>query len=311
MKIMVAGGAGYIGAVVTRRLQQAGHEVVVLDNLSTGHRDNVVGCELVELPISRAGEVLDGSFDAVIHLAASALVSESVAHPERYWSNNVVEGLALLEAMRLAGVPRLLFSSTCATYGEPETLPITEATPTAPVNSYGATKLALDHAIASYCRAHGLAAISFRYFNVGGAYEELRERHDPESHLIPNLLRGATGGTFKVFGTDFPTRDGTAIRDYVHVVDLADAHELALPVLEAGTHHIVNLGSGSGMSVREVLAAVESVTGREVPAEDHPRRPGDPPELVADHARATEMLGWRPQRDLEQQIRDAWTALNP
>ena len=310
MRILVAGGAGYIGSVVTLRMREEGHDVVVLDDLSTGHADNVQGCPLVELPISRAEEVLDGGgFDAVVHLSASALVAESVAEPAKYWHNNVEEGLALLEAMRHAGVPRLLFSSTCAVYGEPETLPITEATPTAPVNSYGATKLALDHAIASYCRAYGLAAISFRYFNVGGAHGGLVERHDPETHLIPNLLRGATGDAFTLFGTDFPTRDGTAVRDYVHVLDLADAHLRALPVLEEGVHHVVNLGSGDGATVREVLDAVQVVTGRTIAVTVADRRPGDPPALVADHARATELLGWRPTRPLAVQIRDAWAAM--
>ena len=309
MKVLVAGGAGYIGSIVTAVFADAGHEVVVLDDLRKGHADAVGNVPLVQLPMSRAAEILDPSFDLVIHLAADALVGESVAEPQKYWANNVGEGLALLEAMRGAGVDQILFSSTCAVYGEPEVLPITESTPTRPVNPYGATKLAYDHALASYATAHGLAAVSFRYFNVVGAYGEARERHDPETHLVPNLLRGATGDTFTIYGTDFPTPDGTAIRDYVHVLDLVDAHTLALDVLEPGVHHIVNLGSGGGSSVREVLAAVEEVTGRTITVEEAGRRPGDPPELVADSRRAHELMGWAPQRPLEQAIRDAWQAM--
>lgn len=309
MKVVVAGGAGYIGSVVTRVFADAGHDVVVLDDLRTGHADAVGDVPLVQLPISRAAEVLDGSVDLVIHLAADALVEESVAHPEKYWANNLGEGLALLEAMRHAGVGRILFSSTCATYGQPDRLPITEDTPTRPVNAYGMTKLAFDHALSSYATGHGLAAVSFRYFNVVGALGDIRERHDPETHLVPNLLRGATGDAFTVYGTDFPTPDGTAIRDYVHVLDLADAHTAALDVLEAGTHHIVNLGSGGGSSVREVLAAVEAVTGRTIAVTEAERRPGDPAELVADSAKARALMGWAPTRPLEQAIADAWDAL--
>jgi UDP-glucose 4-epimerase len=311
MKVLVAGGAGYIGSVVSAVLVRGGHEVVVLDDLRKGHADAVGDAPLVRLPLARAGEVLDPSFDLVVHLAADALVPESVARPEVYWANNVGEGLALLEAMRAADVGRILFSSTCAVYGQPDALPITEATPTRPVNAYGATKLAFDHALTSYAVAHGLAAVSFRYFNVVGALGPLRERHDPETHLVPNLLRGATGDGFTIYGTDFPTRDGTAIRDYVHVLDLADAHTAALPVLQAGTHHIVNLGSGGGSSVREVLAAVERVTGRTISVREADRRPGDPPELVADSSRATDLLGWTPTRSLEQAIADAWAAMGP
>lgn len=309
MKVLVAGGAGYIGSVVTAVFAEAGHEVVVLDDLRVGHADAVGDAPLVRLPISRAGEVLDPSFDLVVHLAADALVPESVAEPEKYWANNVGEGLALLEAMRAAGVDRILFSSTCAVYGEPEVLPITEATPTRPVNAYGATKLAFDHMLSSYAIAHDLAAVSFRYFNVVGAHGSHRERHEPETHLVPNLLRGATGDTFTIFGTDFPTPDGTAIRDYVHVLDLADAHTAALDVLQPGVHHIVNLGSGGGSSVREVLAAVQQVTGRQIAVEEAARRPGDPPELVADSARAKALMGWTPRRTLAQAIGDAWAAM--
>ncbi|MGI9018295.1 MAG: UDP-glucose 4-epimerase GalE [Euzebya sp.] len=308
MKVLVAGGAGYIGSVVAARFAEQGHEVVVLDDLRNGHLDAVGDLPLIQLPLARAAEVLDPSFDLVIHLAADALVEESVAQPQKYWANNVGEGLALLEAMRTTGVARLLFSSTCATYGQPETLPITESTPTRPVNSYGMTKLAFDHAIRSYATAHGLAATSFRYFNVVGAYHGRQERHDPETHLVPNLLRGATGETFTIFGTDFATRDGTAIRDYVHVADLADAHLAALESMVSGTHRILNLGSGGGSSVREVLAAVQQVTGRTIDVREAAPRPGDPAELVADATLARQVLGWQPTRSLEQAIADAWDA---
>jgi UDP-glucose 4-epimerase len=309
VKVLVAGGAGYIGSVVGRVLADAGHDVVVLDDLRKGHADAVGDLPLVRLPLARAGEVLEATFDLVVHLAADALVAESVAQPERYWANNVGEGLALLEAMRDAGVRRILFSSTCATYGEPDVLPITERTPTRPVNPYGATKLAYDHALTSYAAAHGLAAVSFRYFNVVGALGPLRERHEPETHLVPNLLRGASGDVATIYGTDFPTRDGTAVRDYVHVVDLAEAHLAALDVLEEGVHHIVNLGSGGGSSVREVLAAVERVTRRRIQVREAARRPGDPPELVADSTFAGQLLGWSPRRPLEAAVADAWAAM--
>ncbi|MEE8602946.1 UDP-glucose 4-epimerase GalE [Euzebya tangerina] len=308
MKVLVAGGAGYIGSVTAVRFAEEGHEVVVLDDLRNGHADAAGDLPLVDLPISRAGEVLDETFDLVVHLAADALVGESVEQPEKYWANNLGEGLALLDAMRAHGVGKIIFSSTCATYGQPETLPITEDTPTRPVNAYGMTKLAFDHALSSYAVAHDLAAVSFRYFNVVGAYAGRTERHEVETHLVPNLLKGAAGQTFTIFGTDFPTPDGTAIRDYVHVVDLADAHLAALAVLEPGVHHIINLGSGGGYSVREVLDAVQEVTGHTIAVEEAPPRPGDPAELVADASKAKTLIGWEPTRSLKQAIADAWEA---
>lgn len=308
--MLVAGGAGYIGSVVAARFTEEGHEIVVLDDLRNGHADAVGDAPLVRLSLSRAAEVLDPSVDLVIHLAADALVAESVAQPEKYWANNVGEGLGLLEAMRHTGVDRILFSSTCAVYGQPEALPITEDAPTRPVNAYGMTKLAYDHALTSYASAHGLAAMSFRYFNVVGAYQGRTERHDPETHLVPNLLRGATGETFQVYGTDFPTRDGTTVRDYVHVVDLADAHLMAVPVLESGTHQIVNLGSGGGSTVKEVLAAVEKVTGQRITVTEADPRPGDPAELVADSGLAKQLFGWEPRRSLTEAISDAWEAID-
>lgn len=306
MKVLVAGGAGYIGSVVTARFAEEGHEVVVLDDLRNGHADAVGDAPLVKLPLSQAGEVLDPSFDLVIHLAADALVAESVAEPRKYWANNLGEGLGLLEAMRHNEVNQILFSSTCAVYGEPATLPITESTPTHPVNAYGMTKLAFDHALTSYATAYDLAAISFRYFNVVGAYRGRTERHDPETHLVPNLLRGATGETFTIYGTHFPTRDGTTVRDYVHVVDLAEAHLAALSTLTPGQHRIVNLGSGGGSTVREVLRAVEQVTGQTITVCEADPRPGDPAELVADSTLAKELFGWQPQRSLTQAIEDSW-----
>ncbi len=313
MKLLVTGGAGYIGSVVVALLLADGHDVVVVDDLSTGHADAVpTGAELVRARVHDAADVLDPSFDAVLHFAAKSLVGESVARPELYWENNVVGSLALLDAMRGAGVRRLVFSSTAATYGEPEQMPITEDTPARPTNPYGMTKLTVDMAIAAECAAHGLGAYSLRYFNVAGAYlggpAPLGERHDPETHLIPNLLKVATGENpeAKLFGSDYPTRDGTCVRDYIHVTDLADAHVRALTRITPARHEICNLGSGSGFTVREVLGAVREVTGHPIPAADHPRRPGDPPTLIASNARAREVLGWTPVRDITAMAADAW-----
>jgi UDP-glucose 4-epimerase len=311
MRALVTGGAGYIGSVVASQLIAAGHEVIVLDDLSRGHAaalpDGAAHAEvsLLDAPALRAP--LEG-VDGVIHLAALALVAESVEHPERYWHNNVVGTLNLLDAMRDAGVRKLVFSSTCATYGEPETVPIPEDEPTGPVNAYGASKLAVDLMLRDECRAHGLAAASLRYFNVAGASGALGEDHEPETHLIPLVLQAAAGKRdhIKVFGTDYPTPDGTAVRDYIHIEDLADAHLLALEQLEPGRHRVFNLGTGDGYSVREVIEAARTVTGREIVVRDEPRRPGDPPQLVAANARAREELGWSPRRGLEQMIADAW-----
>ena len=312
MKALVTGGAGYIGSVVAAQLLEAGDDVVVLDDLSRGHAEAVPpGAEHVEASLNDA-EALDAplaaGIDAVLHFAALSLVSESVEHPERYWRNNVGGTRNLLDAMRTHGVARLVFSSTAATYGEPETIPIAEDQPPAPVNAYGASKLAVDLMIRDECRAHGLAAASLRYFNVAGASRQLGEDHEPETHLIPLVLQAAAGvrDHIKVFGTDYPTRDGTAVRDYIHVEDLGQAHLLALDRLEAGRHQIFNLGTGDGYTVREVIEAARTVTGREIPVRDEGRRPGDPPELVAANTRAREGLGWEPQRSLEEMIADAW-----
>ena len=314
-RILVTGGAGYIGSVCAAQLMRdGGHEVVVVDNLSRGHRAAIPeGAEHAEVDLldapAIAAAVAQARPDAVMHFAALALVGESVQHPERYWRTNVGGTLNLLDAMREAGVERLVFSSTCACYGVPDEVPIAEDAPTRPANPYGASKLAVDQMIGEHCTAHGLAAISLRYFNVAGASGEQGEDHDPETHLIPNVLRAALGTLehVDVFGTDYDTPDGTAIRDYIHVEDLARAHLLATEAARGGEHRILNLGNGNGFSVREVIEAGRSVTGLEIPARDAPRRPGDPPALVAASARIREELGWEPRKpELEAMIEDAW-----
>ncbi|MFE5214419.1 MULTISPECIES: UDP-glucose 4-epimerase GalE [unclassified Streptomyces] len=310
MKYLVTGGAGYVGSVVAQHLLEAGHEVTVLDNLSTGFREGVpAGAAFVEGDIRDAAKWLDASYGGVLHFAASSQVGESVVKPEKYWENNVAGSLALLGAMRDAGVRTLVFSSTAATYGEPEQVPITEAAPTRPTNPYGATKLAVDHMITSEANAHGLAAVSLRYFNVAGAYGAHGERHDPESHLIPLVLQVAQGrrDAISVYGDDYATPDGTCVRDYIHVADLAEAHLLALRAARPGTHLICNLGNGSGFSVRQVIETVREVTGRPIPEVVAPRRGGDPAVLVAAADTAREKLGWHPTRaDLAGIVADAW-----
>ncbi|KAB2351687.1 UDP-glucose 4-epimerase GalE [Actinomadura rudentiformis] len=320
MKLLVTGGAGYIGSVVTALLLEAGHEVVVLDDLSTGHEDATPeGALLVRGTLrDRAFEVLDGAgFDAVLHFAAKSLVGESVEKPGLYWDKNLGESLALLDAMRRAGVSKIVFSSTAATYGEPESTPILETDPTRPTNPYGASKLAIDTALAEYARLFGLGGVSLRYFNVAGAYGAYGERHTVETHLIPNVLKVALGEreSVSMFGEDYPTPDGTCIRDYVHVVDLGVAHLLALDACapgEAGApgeHKIFNLGSGSGYSVREVIEVCREVTGHPIPAVVSPRRAGDPAVLVASSDKIQSTLGWKPERDLRTMVTDAWTFL--
>ena len=311
MKLLVTGGAGYVGSVCAAHLVEAGHEVVVLDDLSTGHRDAVpAGVRLVEAELAAAADdVLAEGFDGVLHFAAKSLVAESVQRPELYWRGNVVTAVALLDAMVRHGVPRLVFSSTAATYGEPEQVPIREDAPTRPTNPYGASKLAIDHAIGSYARAHGLAATSLRYFNVAGAHGRIGERHTVETHLIPLVLQVATGqrSVVQIFGDDWPTPDGTCIRDYIHVDDLAVAHLLALDGARPGEHAIYNLGSGSGFSVREVVEVCRAVTGHPIPVEIAPRRSGDPAVLVASSAAVTAALGWQPEKtELRTIVGDAW-----
>ena len=316
MKLLVTGGAGYVGSVTSRLLLDAGHEVVVLDNLVTGFREAVApDATFVEADIRDAAQVLtpDAGFDAVLHFAGLIAAGESMAKPELYWHDNVVKSLALLEAVRAAKVPRFIFSSTAAVYGNPVELPITETAVKAPTNTYGATKLTFDHALTSEAFAHRLAAVSLRYFNVAGAYihdgYEIGERHDPETHLIPIALQAATGKRDKLqlFGDDYPTVDGTCVRDYIHVQDLARAHLLALDAATAGEHKIYNLGNGNGFSNRQVVEVAREVTGAELPVEIAPRREGDPATLVASSERARAELGWVPEKNtLTDMIGDAW-----
>ena len=312
MKLLVTGGAGYVGSVCAKVLLEQRHQVVIVDDLSTGNADAVpAGAEFIDGDMVAVARRLlpGGSFDGVLHFAAKSLVGESVEAPERYWHANVVKTLELLEVIRESGTERLVFSSTAATYGEPDAAPITEDAPTRPTNAYGATKLAIDHAITSYARAHGLAAVSLRYFNVAGAYAGHGERHAVETHLIPLVLQVATGqrAEILVFGNDWPTPDGTAIRDYIHVRDLADAHLLALQSAQASSHRIYNLGNGTGFSVREVIACCREVTGHPIAARDVGRRAGDPAVLIASSAKAIAELGWQPRRsDLREIVSDAW-----
>ncbi|MDQ4089500.1 MAG: UDP-glucose 4-epimerase GalE [Actinomycetota bacterium] len=313
MRALVVGGAGYIGSVVARHLVDGGHDVTVADDLSKGHDWAVPDgasfrrVDLLDRP--RVGDVVAEGFDAVLHFAALSLVGESVEQPVRYFAVNVGGTLNLLDAMRAAGVNRLVFSSTAAVYGEPETVPIPETAPTVPTNPYGASKLAVDQAIRYQAAATGLGAVSLRYFNVAGASGRQGELHDPETHLIPAVLRTALGehDAVRVFGTDYPTRDGTAVRDYIHVDDLARAHLLALDAIDGSGHRIFNLGNGAGYSVREVVDTARSVTGHRIPVIEAPRRAGDPAVLIASSDRIRSELGWVPEKpELEAMIGDAW-----
>jgi UDP-glucose 4-epimerase len=317
MRILVTGGAGYIGSVVCEELARRGHDLVAYDNLAAGHRDAVPArVALVE------GDILDGErlrrtlerqrSEAVVHLAALSLVGESIAEPARYWHTNVTGGLVLLDAMRAAGARRLVFSSSAAVYGEPERVPIDESAPTRPTNPYGATKLAFEQALADHARAYGLQHVSLRYFNAAGATAEHGEEHDPETHLVPLVLQVALGlrPSVTIHGDDYPTPDRTGVRDYVHVQDLAAAHVLALEALAAGgvPRPAYNLGTGErGCSVLEVIETARRITGQPIPAQVGPRRPGDPAVLVASNARIQADLGWRPQHaDLESIVGSAW-----
>src|SRR4051812_40572243 len=308
MRLLVTGGAGYIGSIVAQQLVARGDDVTVLDSLYKGHRAAVPeGAGFVQADLLDAdalAPVFADGCDGVVHFAALSLVAESVEFPERYYRGNVVGTLNLLDAMRAAGVGRIVFSSTAATYGEPEVELIAEDTPNRPVNAYGNSKLAVDRMLADEARAHGLAAVSLRYFNVAGASGPLGEDHSPETHLIPLVLQAAAGKreSVSIFGTDYATPDGTAVRDYIHVEDLGRAHLLALEHAVPGRHDIYNLGSERGYSVREVIDTARRVTGREIVAVDAPRRPGDPPRLVAANERARAGLGWAPERPLEDMI---------
>jgi UDP-glucose 4-epimerase len=315
LKILVVGGAGYVGATSVERFVEAGHDVVVYDNLSSGHAAAVPeGARLVVGDIAdvpRLGAILADGVDAVLHCAARSLVGESMVDPGLYYRINVAGGVALLDAMRGAGVTRLVYSSTAAVYGEPRRVPIAEADRTQPINPYGETKLAFEGAMRWFCAAHDFRAISLRYFNVAGATERNGEDHDPESHLMPLVLRVAAGEAthVQIFGQDYPTPDGTCIRDFIHVRDLANAHLLALEATgEADASlEVYNLGSAAGFSVREVVEAARRVTGRAIPARPVKRRVGDPPVLVASSRRARRELGWQPlHSSLEHMLADAW-----
>ena len=316
MRVLVTGGAGYIGSVATAILLERGFDVTVLDDFSTGHRDAVSSqAKFIEgsvlNPESIALALADCS--AVFHFAAKSLVGESVEKPDLYFDVNVNGTRNLLDQMAKAKISKLVFSSTAATYGEPEVIPITEGSKTKPTSPYGTTKLAVDQMITEEAKS-GLAAVSLRYFNVAGAYKSksgwLAERHNPETHLIPNLLRSTLEKPIKIFGYDWPTKDGTCIRDYIHVVDLIDAHILALENLASGQHKIVNLGSGGGYSVTEVVSAASKVLGRVIPTEITSRRSGDPAVLIADISLAAQILNWEPKHGIENMVRDTWESQN-
>jgi UDP-glucose 4-epimerase len=314
-RVLVTGGAGYIGSVIVDQLLERGLSVVVLDDLSTGHRAAVArGAGFVQGGVGNrelVDAILDREhIDAIIHLAAFALVPESVAQPQKYVTNNVTAARVLLEAAGRAKVRRFVFSSSCAVYGHPAKIPIREDTPQAPVNPYGETKRDFERLLADVAPQHGMNVVSLRYFNACGATERLGEHHDPETHVIPNVLAAARGKQrdFEIFGTDYPTPDGTAVRDFVHVRDIANAHLAALDVSHDGVEPIaLNLGTGTGHSVREVVAAARRITGKAIPTCERPRRPGDPPALVAAAERAADVLGWRAQHSSLDEILDsAW-----
>ncbi len=314
MKVLVTGGAGYIGSVVTEKLLNDGHAAVVYDSLCKGHRAAVDGrAEFIQADLmdgkALRSALSDNEIEAVIHLAADSLVGESADHPAKYYRNNLLAGLQLLDAMRDCDVLKLVFSSTAATYGEPDKQPIAETAPTNPTNPYGETKLAFERALRWYERAYGLRYASLRYFNAAGATERCGEWHDPETHLIPLVLQVAAGArdAVAVYGSDYSTRDGTCIRDYIHVVDLARAHILALKILD-GRSAIYNLGcGGEGYSVREVIETAQIITGREIPTSVAPRRAGDPAELIASSEKIKTELGWQPEfQDLRVIIQSAW-----
>jgi UDP-glucose 4-epimerase len=316
MNILVVGGAGYIGSHMVKRLGQAGCHVTTLDNLSSGHRDAVLCGEFVQ------GDIADhplleqvfarGQFDAVMHFASFIQVGESVHAPAKYYANNLVNTLQLLDVMLTHGVKHLIFSSTAATFGEPQYVPIDEAHPQQPINPYGRTKLMVELALADYDHAYGLKSVCLRYFNAAGADPEgqLGERHDPETHLVPLVLQAASGRRphISVFGRDYDTPDGTCIRDYIHITDLCEAHWLALQHLRhGGASDAFNLGNGNGFSVQEVIDTARQVTGQSIPLQEGPRRAGDPARLVADATRARQLLGWQPQyADLATLIGHAW-----
>jgi UDP-glucose 4-epimerase len=311
VKVFVTGGAGYIGSVCVEELLDAGHDVTVYDNLTEGHRAAVDG--RAAFVLARAGEsdnlagtVRDAKPDAVLHFAANALVGESMTNPSKYFRNNVCRGLELLDASIAAGVKKFVFSSTCATYGPPDRIPMAEDLPQRPISPYGESKLMFEKILQWYHQIHGLEFVAFRYFNAAGAGKKFGEHHRVETHLIPNILQVALGraSQCEIYGTDYPTPDGTCIRDYIHIVDLAQAHILAL---QTGRQGFYNLGNGDGYSVRQVIQMCEKITGRAIATLEKPRRPGDPPKLVASAAKAIRELGWKPKYpSLEQIVSDAW-----
>ena len=311
MRVLVTGGTGYIGSTAVEILLTQGFEISILDDCSMGHADTVpAGVRFVQgslLNVDEVAEALTGC-DAVMHFAGKSLVGESVEKPDLYHSVNVDGTRIVLDEMRKQKITKFVFSSSAATYGEPKVVPILESSETHPTNPYGATKLAIDHMITAESAAYGISAASLRYFNVAGALKAdrgwLAERHNPETHLIPNVLRSTTDNPVKIFGTDWPTADGTCIRDYVHVIDLIDAHIKALNLLHAPGHEIYNLGSGSGYSVREVIAAASAAIGHQIPFIDSPRRAGDPAVLIADISKAKIHLNWEPTRNINTMVSD-------
>jgi len=312
LAVLVVGGAGYIGSHAAHVLRRRGYEVIIYDNLSTGHKNLAEGFELIVGDISDSAKLATvlRRCDAVMHFAAHAYVGESVENPRKYFHNNVTAALALLDAVMESRVRKFIFSSTCAVYGNPVKVPITESNPRQPVNPYGATKLAFENALEAYSLAYGLRFVSFRYFNAAGADEsgKIGENHHPETHLIPLIFQAIQGkrAALEIFGDDYQTPDGTCIRDYIHVNDLADAHVLGLEYLSKAESAAFNLGTGKGYSVQEVVASVEKVTGHKVPTHIGPRRAGDPAELVADPSRAESSLNWKAKRSLKEIIASAW-----
>ena len=312
MAVLVVGGAGYVGSHAAHALKRRGYEAIIYDNLSTGHAALAAGFELIVGDISDSAKLASvlRRVDAVMHFAAHAYVGESVDNPRKYFQNNVLGGLQLLHAVLDSQVRKFIFSSSCAVYGIPAKVPITEETPRLPVNPYGLTKFILEQALENYDRAYGLRFVSFRYFNAAGADEDGKagEIHTPETHLIPSAFEAIHGQrpALEIYGDDYPTPDGTCVRDYVHVNDLAEAHVLGLEYLAGGSSAALNLGTGRGHSVREVISTIEPFTGRVVPKRTTARRPGDPPELVADPARAERLLNWKAKRSLEQIVATAW-----
>jgi UDP-glucose 4-epimerase len=311
MRVLVTGGTGYIGSTAVEILLQQGFEISILDDCSTGHADTApAGVRFIQGSLLNPSEVADAltGCDAVMHFAGKSLVGESVEKPDLYHSVNVDGSRILLDQMRKQSITKIVFSSSAATYGEPKVVPILESSETNPTNPYGATKLAIDHMITDEASRHKISAASLRYFNVAGALKAdrgwLAERHNPETHLIPNVLRSTPESPVKIFGSDWPTEDGTCIRDYVHVVDLIDAHIKALNSLGAPGHEIYNLGSGSGYSVREVVKAASDAIGHSIAFVDSPRRAGDPAVLIADISKAKRMLGWSPTRNMDTMVAD-------